>query len=438
MGASRRAAAAGIVRLHRGGWANLTAKNALAAPSLSPRDRAFASALFYGTAERLYTLDYFLKPFLTRPVEKLDVEVRAILETGLYQMLYMNVPPRAAVDESVKLTRTLGKSSASGLVNAVLRRAANSSLEGAVFSSELERVCVSYSVGEAVAKAVMQALPEEYDAFFTASFSRPELCLRVNTLKIQQEDLCQRLEERGAAVQPGQVPGALYANLPGGVAEEPLFESGLYHVQGEASQFACACLGVKPGQKVLDLCAAPGGKSATLAQQMGGGKGLTSCDVRENRLPLIKAAFERLGIEDANLLLNDGVVYNPQLAGMDRVLCDVPCSGLGVLPSKPDIRYNSDASFSSLPPLQLSILKTAARYVAKNGLLVYSTCTIRPEENENIVKEFLAQTIEFEVVRPQSLALPPLKGTREENGMLTILPHLTGQDGFFVATLRKI
>lgn len=438
MGASRRAAAAGIVRLHRGGWANLTAKNALAAPSLSPRDRAFASALFYGTAERLYTLDYFLQPFLNRPVEKLDLEVRAVLETGLYQMLYMNVPARAAVDESVKLTRTLGKSSASGLVNAVLRRGANSSLEGAVFSSELERVCVSYSVGEDVAKAVMEALPAEYDAFFTASFSRPELCLRVNTLKVQKQELCRRLEERGATLRDGQVEDSLYAKLPGGVAGEPLFESGLYHVQGEASQFTCACLGVKPGDKVLDLCAAPGGKSATLAQLMGGGKGLVACDVRENRLPLITENFARLGIEGAKVLLNDGAVYNAELAGMDRVLCDVPCSGLGVLPSKPDIRYNSADSFTSLPPLQLSILKTASQYVKKGGVVVYSTCTIRPQENENIVKEFLSQTTEFELVPPDNLGIPPLQGSRNDGNMLTILPHLTGQDGFFVATLRKI
>lgn len=439
---ARRTAAAAIVRLHEGGWANLIAKEALAAPLLSARDRAFAGALFYGAAERLVTLDTLLAPYLKRPPEALDAEVRAVLETGVYQMFYMRVPVSAAVNESVKLVRSMGKSSAAGLVNAVLRRVAEAGpLEGRQlrFASELERVQVVYSVGEAVARAVMQALPEEYDAFLAACFGgdigAEELCLRANTLKITVAALARRLEEQGARVRPGTLPGCLYTAMPGGVAADGLFAEGLYHVQGEASQYACACLGARPGMRVLDLCAAPGGKSATLAQQMGGGVGLTCCDVQPHRLPLIEKTFARLGIEGAAVLLNDAAEYNEALAGQQAVLCDVPCSGLGVLRKKPDLRYVDGQNFTSLPALQLKVLNTAARYVVEGGRLVYSTCTIRKEENGDVVSQFLRQNPAFRAVAPP---MPPPQGAINNEQNITILPHCTGLDGFFVATLQRL
>lgn len=435
--AARRAAAQAVVRVHNGGWANLTAKSVLDASGLNPRDRAFANTLFYGTVERLVTLDYRLAPLLKKPLNKLDVEVRAILETGLYQILYMNVPPRAAVDESVKLARALGKTSASGFVNAVLRRAAQNKEAVHEFSNNIERVCITWSVSEQVAQAVMQALPHDYDAFFEASFSKPDICLRVNTFKTTAAGLAHDLEEEGADVCAGSVPNALYIKMPGGVNGNLLFKDGMYHVQGEASQYACACVDAQQGHHVLDLCAAPGGKTATLAQNMGGfaleGK-LTSCDVRSNRLPLIRQNLDRLGIQGVNVLLNDATKYNPDLTGQDRVLCDVPCSGLGVLAKKPDIRYSDGENFTTLPALQLEILRTAAQYVKQGGQIIYSTCTILPEENSQVVHAFLAESKEF-VLAP--LPAPPT-GAVVQNKMVTLLPHKTGLDGFFVASLLKL
>lgn len=420
------------------------AAGALEGPSLTPRDKAFAGALFYGSVERLATLDFLLAPLLKKPVEKLDAEVRAILECGLYQMLYMRVPQSAAVNESVKLARAFGKSSASGLVNAVLRRAAQGVLpqdpaagpdfSRLAFADERQRVCVEWSVGPAVADAVMEALPDEYDAFFAASFSKGELCLRCNTLKNTPEALSATLETGGAAVRGGQLAGVLYANIPGGVAQEPLFTKGLYHVQGEASQYVCANLDAQKGQRVLDLCAAPGGKTATLAQHMGGGAGLTSCDVRENRLGLIKEAMQRLDLPGVAVLHNDAAVYRADFEGQDRVLCDVPCSGLGVLAQKPDLRYTDGAGFAALPELQLKILSTAARYVKRGGRLVYSTCTLRPQENGEVVRDFLAQAEGFALAPPQHQPA----GAALEDGMMTILPHKTGLDGFFVASLVRL
>lgn len=434
--AARRAAVAALVRVHKGRWA-AAAAGALDGVSLSPGDRAFAGALFYGAVERLYTLDFLLAPFLKKPVDRLDAEVRAVLECGLYQMRYMRVPPSAAVNESVKLARAFGKSSASGMVNAVLRRAAGDDPPDFAqfeFENERQRVCVEWSVGEAVADAVMEALPGEYDAFFAASFSKGELCLRCNTLRDSPQELAAALEQGGATVRPGQLPAALYATIPGGVAGEPLFANGLYHVQGEASQYVCANLMAEQGHKVLDMCAAPGGKTATIAQGMGGGAGLTSCDVRESRVALIKETMRRLGLPNVAVLPSDAAEYRAEFEGQDRVLCDVPCSGLGVLAQKPDLRYTEGAGFAALPGLQLKILSTAARYVKRGGRLLYSTCTLRKAENAEVVRAFLREAPGF------ALAPPPFvpTGALLEDDMMTILPHKTGLDGFFVASLQRL
>ena len=431
---ARHTAAQAVARLHRGGWANLTLKSALATSALSQQDKAFAAALFYGTAERIATLDYLLRPWLKQPVAKLDTEVRALLETGLYQILYMDVPAHAAVNEAVGLARRMKKSSAAGLVNAVLRRAAEAGLPQGPYKNEEERVQVEYSVSPAVAKAVMSALPGQYDLFLTASFARPGLCLRANTLRTTPEKLAEALAQGGGEVKPGTLPACLYARLPGGVAEEEMFAAGLYHVQGEASQFACAALAVKPGERVLDLCAAPGGKSATLAQYLGGGEGLTACDIHAHRLQLVAETLARLGIQGAALLQMDAAVYNPALAGQDKVLCDVPCSGLGVLAAKPDLRYTAGENFAALPALQLAILQTAARYVKKGGLLVYSTCTIRQEENAEVVEAFLKSSPGFRPVLPKA----QLAGAQQSGNMLTFLPVSSNLDGFFVATLERL
>lgn len=437
----RYVAAAALLRMRRGGRANAIWNEALAAASLTERDRAFAGALFFGAAERLVTLEWLVEPCLSRPLHKLDEEVCVILLTGAYQLHYMRVPPRAAVDESVKLARAFGKSSAAGLVNAVLRALARDcdgkgvgpDFEKSVFANELQRVCVTYSVSEAVASAVMRALPEAYHDFFAASFAGRETCLRVNSLKTTALRLADTLAQWQVPVRAGQVENCLYAQLPGGVAHDTLFEQGWYHVQGEASQIACACLAVRPGMRVLDLCAAPGGKSATLAQYLGGGAGLTASDISGPRLELMRGTLRRLGIADVVMMQNDAAVYDPTLVGQDRVLCDVPCSGLGVLAQKPDLRYVT-RDFEQLPALQLKILRTAARYVKQGGRLVYSTCTIRPEENREVVCAFLAEQPDFTLTEPQ---IEP-NGAVMNDKMMTILPQSSNMDGFFVASMVRV
>ncbi len=438
---ARKAAVTALIQLHRGGWSNLSLKNALAPLSLSLRQRAFASALFYGTAERLVTLDYMLAPHLRRKIDKLDVEVRAALETGLYQIHFMDVPARAAVNEAVKLTRHFRKASAAGFVNAVLRKAAKKPLPQGPFENEAERLSVLYSVSPVVAAALMQALPDDCEAFLGAAFEAPPLTIHTNLYKTTAKALEEKLLASGATTEETPLDGGFNVTLATGVAGDALYQEGYYYVQGLASRYATACLNAKSSDAVLDLCAAPGGKTAALAMAMfdpaaahKAGQGITACDMDTHRVNLLQASLDRLGLDGVTACINDAAVYNDTLGHFDKILCDVPCSGLGTIAKKPDLRYGTGENWAELEALQTEILQTAGRYLAKGGRLVYSTCTVRRQENQDIVNNFLKKNDDFRVIEPPA---KPENAILEDNMML-LLPHKTGLDGFFVATLERV
>ena len=288
----RRAAVAALIKQEQDGYANLVLRHALDGFTGTARDRAFLSAVFYGTVERMVTLDHILQKFLQKPLVKLDAAVRAILRSGLYQARYLkSVPVRAAISESVTLTRQMGKSSAAGLVNAVLRRAAAYDLTAEHYSNETERLCVEYSVSPQIAGLLQTRCPDQCEDILKASFTPPPLCVRVNTLQTDIGALEEEFARQGMATRRGAVPDSLYVECRGDVTALKLFKQGLFHVQGEASQLACAALSPRPGDTVLDLCAAPGGKSATLAQYMENKGTLVSCDAAQNRLTLVGGAL---------------------------------------------------------------------------------------------------------------------------------------------------
>ena len=431
----RRAAVAALIKQEQDGYANLVLRHALDGFTGTARDRAFLSAVFYGTVERMVTLDHILQKLLQKPLVKLDAAVRAILRSGLYQARYLkSVPVRAAISESVTLTRQMGKSSAAGLVNAVLRRAAAYDLTVEHYSNETERLCVEYSVSPQIAGLLQTRCPDQCEDILKASFTPPPLCVRVNTLQTDIGALEEEFARQGMATRRGAVPDSLYVECRGDVTALKLFKQGLFHVQGEASQLACAALSPRPGDTVLDLCAAPGGKSATLAQYMENKGTLVSCDAAQNRLTLVGGALERLGVACGRVLHNDAAVYNEAFAGADAVLCDVPCSGLGVLAKKPDIRQKTLDGLDGLVRLQRAILETAARYVRPGGRLVYSTCTLNPDENAGIVRPFLKEHPEFRT-RSVECVLP---GTTKDDDFLTLYPFRTGTDGFFIASLERL
>ena len=435
----RAAAVAALVRQEQDGFSNLVLDGELRRQKLEGRDKAFASAIFYTVLEHRGTLDYILEQFLPKGLAKLDAPVREILRAALAQARYMQVPASAAVNEAVKLTRTFKKASASGLVNAVLRKACVYDLENAKFQNDLEKLMVLGSAGKDVAAFLQTHYPEEALGILTHTADGGCTSLRANPLKADAETLCKLLLESGDAESavPGVVPGSVLAKFVGSPADKALFRQGYYHVEGQASQLAALCLEARPGETVLDLCAAPGGKTLLLAEEMQGKGRLFSCDVTESRVQLIAKAVERMGFADCvETLCNDATKPNPKLPAADRILVDAPCSGLGILAKKPDIRYKSlpKARHDELLATQSAILDTAASVLKPGGRLVYSTCTIDPAENEEQVAAFLARHPEFSAVTPG--AALPAGMTVGEYGALSV-PTRTGMDGFFLCALQK-
>ena len=435
----RAAAVAALVRQEQDGFSNLVLDGELRRQKLEGRDKAFASAIFYTVLEHRGTLDYILEQFLPKGLAKLDAPVREILRAALAQARYMQVPASAAVNEAVKLTRTFKKASASGLVNAVLRKACGYDLETAKFQNDLEKLMVLGSAGKDVAAFLQTHYPEEALGILTHTADGGCTSLRANPLKADAETLCKLLLESGDAesAAPGVVPGSVLAKFVGSPADKALFRQGYYHVEGQASQLAALCLEARPGETVLDLCAAPGGKTLLLAEEMQGKGRLLSCDVTESRVQLIAKAVERMGFADCvETLCNNATKPNPKLPAADRILVDAPCSGLGILAKKPDIRYKSlpKARHDELLATQSAILDTAASMLKPGGRLVYSTCTIDPAENEEQVAAFLARHPEFSAVTPG--AALPAGMTVGEHGALSV-PTRTGMDGFFLCAMQK-
>ncbi len=432
----RRLAVKALMHQEQAGYANLVLDGELkkCTPPLEARDAAFAARIFYTVLEYQPLLDYLLDHFSKKPVARLDAPVRAILRSGLAQARFMEVPPSAAVNESVKLTKAMGKTSAAGMVNAVLRRAIAMTVQEEDFPDPLQRLQIFYCLSPAVARLFYREYGEEAFALAAAFRQRPVSAVRVNTLCTSDKELTEQLQAEGHTVRPGLWDHALLVDFQGSPAAGDAFRRGAYHVQGLTSQFAALCVQAEPGQKVLDLCAAPGGKSLTLAQQMQDNGLLISGEAVPGRVHLLEEAFRRCGVHCARAVQNDATIPRKDWGKFDRVLCDVPCTGLGIIAKKPDIRYKNLDGMENLLSIQQKILQNGADSLAENGRLVYSTCTVNRQENQQQVEKFLAGNPEFRVVAPE-ISLPGMQ--TDALGTL-FLPHKTGTDGFFVAILEKL
>ena len=434
MGARETALNALIACRKGGAWSNAVLKDYIARDRLPPRDAALATRLCYGVLQNRNKLDFYLKQLLTGRLKDLHPVVRDVLHLGLYQIYELDkVPESAAVNESVTLAKKYCKNPKAGaLVNAVLRKAATKgTLQEPVSYAD------RYSHPDELISLLKANLPKgKLEPMLIADNAAPRTVVQVNTLRISAEELAERLNREHVSARPHEwMADCLVLSGTGSLEQLPAFREGLFYVQDPAAKLSVLCAGLpEAGGNVLDCCAAPGGKSFAAAIAMGGKGSIISCDIYPHKTALIENGAARLGLTNITARQQDASQTVPEWVGaMDTVIADVPCSGLGIIRKKPDIRYKNLKELEDLPALQLKILETQASYVRPGGTLLYSTCTVLKRENEDVVSAFLAAHGEFTT---EPLPLPDVF-PRNETGMLTLIPGEYDTDGFFICRLRR-
>ena len=421
---AREAAHASLIKMKSGKYSNLEVNSTLVKRELSGADRGLYTALVYGVVERVMTLDAVIEKYSKTPLEKIDPEALAALRLGIYQLSFMDkIPDHAAVDESV----TLAGKRAGGFVNALLRAYLRDSKKLPLPKEGSEEyLSVAYSVPRDLCHRFVSWFGyERAESIFAAFLENERITLHVNTLKISVGEACERLGAEKSLLVPDCVCTESFDGVSEGI------EKGLWFVQDEASALCAYILGAEPGETVVDTCACPGGKSFATAVNMKNEGTLRSFDIHENKLSLIRKGAEKLGISIISAEARDARKPDSALfEKADRVLCDAPCSGLGVIGKKPDIKYKDIASIDNLPAIQYDVLCGAAKYVKRGGTLVYSTCTLNPEENFEVCKKFLENNNEF--------ALKPFTWAKGEcSGSLVLMPDTDGTDGFYICKMER-
>ena len=435
MGARETALNVLIACRKQGAWSNGVLKDYLIRDRLDRREAALATRLCYGVLQNRGKLDFYLEQLLTGKVKDLHPVVHDILHLGLYQLFETDkIPESAAVNESVTLAKKYCSKQrfAPGLVNAVLRNAVRSkdSLKQPV------RLEDKYSHPERLLKILGAYVGKDrLEAMLQANNAAPATIVQVNTLRITTRELAARLETEGVTAQPhAWMPDCLILSGFGNLEQLPAFRDGLFYVQDPAARLSVLCAQLPQGASVLDCCAAPGGKSFAAAVAMEGSGKIRSCDVHSHKTALIQNGAARLGMTNISVQQQDATQFVPQWEGkMDAVIADVPCSGYGIIRKKPDIRYKDPATMADLPKLQLQILKNQARYVKPGGLLLYSTCTLVRQENEDVVEAFLKEYPQFAT---EPLPLPEVFPANT-TGMLALVPGQYDTDGFFICRMRR-
>ena len=420
-----------------GAWADAALKAQLQRDGLSGPDAALCSRIVYGVMQNRMLLDFYIGAYCSQKPDHLQPPLLEILRIGAYQILYLDkIPDSAAVNEAVELAKMNKRGQAAGLVNAVLRKISlNKNDLPAIPDRDAERyLSIRYSHPKWLVKRLVALLGrEEAEAFLAADNAVAPMTVQVNPLKTTEEDLLAELAESGVeAKRHPWVPGCLELSGTGDLTGLPAFREGKFMVQDGAARLVSLAAELRPGQKVLDVCAAPGGKSFSAAFAMEDQGEIVSCDLHENKLKRIEEGAERLGLKSIRTVCLDGRTNKEEWVGQfDVVLVDAPCSGLGIIRKKPDTRYKKADDLFTLPVVQADILANAATYVRPGGTLIYSTCTILPEENEQVVDTFLAGHDAF--VR-DSLCAPMQESAP---GELTLWPQRHETDGFYICCMKR-
>ena len=407
------------------------------ADGLNGSERGFLTALLYTAVERKLTYDYLIGAISGRSVDSIRPHTRNALRLGLCQLLHLgSVPDHAAVSLTVELGRDKGER---GFINGIMRTAARLNSRGELPMPRREKGVARYlSVANSfplpTVKKLISLIGEEGTESLLHSFNESSYTdITVNTLRIGRDELISRLADEGYEVSPSAY-SSLGIRIRGSVDPTRLvgFTEGWFFVQDEACAVSVEALGCEAGQRILDVCAAPGGKSMAAAILSENRASVNSRDLHESKLSLITESRDRLGLTSVSVSAADATLTDATDVGIyDRVICDVPCSGLGVLGKKPDLRYRSLDSNATLPDLQLDILRASFAKLRPGGAMIYSTCTLAEEENSGVVDKFMSEGLD------RSLSDFSVGSLSSSNGRLTLMPHIHGTDGFFMARIIK-
>lgn len=392
-----------------------------------PSSPSFVRELVYGVLENQMLLDYIINHFVETGTEHLKVNDLIVLRMGIYQLGYMkSVPEYAAVNESVMMAKRFCKGR-DGFINGVLRSYIRDKLTLKLpdrLEDEVRHLSIKYSCSPWIVEMwIDQYGSEETEKILAASQGNPGLTIRVNSLKTGKEDLARRLRDRGFEVENSVIcDSALRVTKGSGILDGKLYKNGLFSIQDESSMKTVELLDPRPGEMIVDVCAAPGGKTLAAAERMSNRGQIIGTDIYLRKLGIVNKEAERLGISIVRTWPWDATKVDSELIEKaDRVLADVPCSGLGVIRRKPEIKYKRQLSeFDSLPRKQLEILTVSAKYVKRGGILQYSTCTINKDENQKVIKDFLKKNKDFSILEERQF-----------------MPHIDGTDGFYVCKMIK-
>ncbi len=422
-------------------YASLALDEHLKIAGLTQTDKRFCASIVYKTLENLIRIDYVLAKFLD-DAESLEPRVRVILRMSACQILFHDrIPDNAVVDEAVKLTRAIGMEAFTGLTNAVLRNLLRGENDIAYPTSDegARYLSVMYSVPQWLAQRLMDAygapMAREICAYRTESHF---ICVRPNMLRLSDEQFEQLLEKKIWKAEKSDVPHAWHIREASDMARDADYIGGMFSIQSESSMMAAEALCVKKGMQVLDCCAAPGGKSAYIAELMQGTGRVYAWDIHDHRVALIRALMRRLRIENIRPAIRDATLLKEdQIGTIDAVLLDAPCSGLGVMDDKPDVKLRvTEESVKELTALQMLLLDTCCQYVKTGGTFVYSTCSVLPEENEMQIKAFLERHPEFVLAPLPETILPRFREQAGQYG-LQLLPYRDHVEGFFIARMVR-
>jgi 16S rRNA (cytosine967-C5)-methyltransferase len=433
-----------LQRVEAGAFADALLGRQLTHSALAPRDQALATQLVYGTLAWQGYLDYLIAAFSKRSPQSLDAPVRTILRLGVFQMAKLTrIPDFAAVDTAVNLIKGFRGGAAVSLVNAVLRRAA-AGWEGvtlpAAAADPVGYLSISLSHPRWLVERWMACYGRDETAALLRADNEPApTVLRVNRRRVAPAELLRRLHEAGVAAEPAAYSSVGISVAPGGRPENlPGYADGLFSFQGEASQLVGFMLAPRPGERVLDACAAPGGKTTHLAELMDDRGEIVALDANARGLDRLRSMTRRLGLTSVRATPADTRTWQPAAAAFDAVLVDAPCSGLGTLREHPEVKWRrTPADLAALAQLQGALLTHAATLVRPEGALVYATCTLSDEENDGQVAAFLAAHPDFGVDDPRADLPEPARGLVGGDGVLRTFPHRHGLDGFFAVRLKR-